>query len=280
MKNHTRFVLLASMTLCLVLGAVAELNGNADKITLKFELGETIRYKTVIETTIDMMGESTEVNSTTVSQTVVLSASKGWTKLRISNESFEISGEIQQDVEEMVEAMKGLVVTLEVNDRGLARNIALENTDAIDPMMLDILSGSIRVVNFIGFMGVHFPEKPIDVGSEWNVKLKGKDMFGESGVFNSVDGDLPVSFKVLGFEDINGIRHVRIESIMEGDLEMGIASPVGDVSASMSLESTSVIWVDVETGHVTRSTGESTISTDFGLGSMEQEIKTSIQRLD
>lgn len=278
-KSYSRLVLLTTMTLSLSLGSVASLDVSAEKISVKLEVGQTIRYKTVAESTSDMIGQSSESTVTTVSKAEVLSSSKGWSKLRVTNESFDMSGDAPPGSEDALDAMKDLVVTFDVNSRGLTRNTKIENIDDLDPMMQQTLRGSARALSLVGFMGVHFPEKAIDTGSTWSVKIKGTDMFGEEGMFTSVDGDLPFEFKVLGFEDYKGKRHIKIEAIMDGDLEMVIESPAGDLDVSMTLETKSIYWVDVATGLVSKSTSEGETNMDFGFGSMEQTSSSVIEIL-
>lgn len=280
MKSHSRFALLATMTLSLALGAVACLNSSAERITLKLKPGQTIRYKTVTENVTDSLGTYSEIRTTTLAKTEVISASGDWTKLRVSTESVEQSGDTTSESEAAIEAMKAVVVTFQVNDRGLTRNMKLENTEDIDPALLQTLEMTSKATNFIGYMGINFPAEPIDTGSKWEVKLKGSDMFGEGGIFASVDGVLTISFKVLGFENIKGKRQIKIESTMEGDLDVEIASPGGDIPATMELETTATLWVEVATGLVTKMTSVGAVLIDIGFGTIEQDVKATIERID
>jgi hypothetical protein len=96
-------------------------------------------------------------------------------------------------------------------------------------------------------------------------------------MISSVTGKLPIQFEVVGFEDLDGKRHVKIKSVMDGTLTMVIA--VGEMSATMKTQMTNMSWIDVATGLLTKSEAVGQNDSDFGVGTMTQQISTKVNRV-
>ena len=262
----------------MVLTIAACASTDVDTLRLRLKVGDSLRYKSVTTTATDMMGESMESVVTTVSLMQALEQSDGWTKVRVTTEELEMEGEGFPGAADAIEGMKDVAYTFEVDETGRTRRIELENADALEPMVRQMVSSSMRAQNVVGFMGVHFPKGPIDVGSSWEVEIDAEKMFA-SEMFADVDGEIDVSFEVVGFEDLDGRRNVKIKSVLDGDITMVIESPAGDLEAAMTLEAESMYWIDVQDGTVTKMVSEGSTDSEFGFGSMLQSISTTLTRV-
>lgn len=278
MKKRFRTCSITALTLALTFATAASLSTDADTLRLRLKVGDSLRFKSVTTTATDMMGQSMESVVTSVSVMRALEQSEGWTKVRVTTEELEMEGEGFPGAAEAIEGMKDVAYTFEVDETGLTRRIELESADALEPMVRQMVSSSMRAQNAVGFMGVHFPKGPIDVGSSWDVEIEAEKMFA-SEMFSDVVGEVDVSFEVVGFEDIDGRRNVKIKSEMDGNIIMAIASPAGDIEADMILEAESTYWIDVQDGTVTKMVSEGSVETEFGLGSMLQSISSTLTRV-
>ena len=278
MNNRLRTCSITALAMALTIATTASPSTSADTLRLRLKVGDSLRYKSVTTTATDMMGQFMESVVTTVSVMRALEQSEGWTKVRVTTEELDMEGEGFPGAADAIEGMKDVAYTFEVDETGRTRRIELENADALEPMVRQMVSSSMRAQNVVGFMGVHFPKGPVDVGSSWDVEIDAEKMFA-SEMFSDVDGEIDVSFEVVGFEDLDGRRNVKIKSVVDGDMTMAIVSPAGDLEADMILEAESTYWIDVEDGTVTKMVSEGSVETEFGFGSMPQSISTTLERV-
>ena len=279
MDHKLRTCSIAALALALALGLAASPSTNADTLRLRLKAGDALRYKSVTSTETDMMGQTSETVVTTTQVMKVLEQSDGWTKMRVTTEELEMSGDELPGVTDAMSAMKDVSYTFDVNENGLTRRIVLENADALDPMVRQTISGSMRGQNAVGFMGVHFPKGSIVVGSSWDVKIDADKLFETNEMITDVDGEIEVEFEVLGFESLDGKRHIKIKSVSEGEIAMALETPGGAFEAIVTMDAESTYWIDVADGTVTKMVSEGTLENDFGVGTMFQDTSTTVTRV-
>jgi uncharacterized cupredoxin-like copper-binding protein len=253
-----------------------------DKALVKFKLGKdaSVQFKSTIKTDMEIMGTA-QSNTIVMTQSVsAIETKEGWTTVRFKTDDFKMEGDSMMGMESGFDSVKEVTIKMEVDEQGRTRNVTLENTEKIDPMLRQLMTGSMKSDQIAGFMGVHFPKEEVGVGSKWAVELDAAQMFDKSEMITSVEGKLPISYEVTGFEEINGKRNVKVHSIMTGTVNLDIASPAGDLKAVVQLEFDTEYWVDVATGILTKSVGKANIDNDFGMGSMTQKLAVNIERLE
>lgn len=252
-----------------------------DKTEVKLKFDKTpVKFRSVIMTNMDLMGVA-QSNMISMAQTVTPVETKdGWTTLRFKTDDFKMEGDGMMGMESTFDAVKDISIKMEVDERGRTRNVAIENADKVDAMTRQMIVGSMKSDQVAGFMGVHFPKEPVGVGSKWNIELDAAQMFDKSEFITAVSGKLPVSYEVAGFEDIKGKRNIKVHSTMTGTVMMDIASPAGDMKATIKMTFGTNYWVDTATGILTKSAGTATIDNDFGMGSMVQKLDVKIDRVD
>jgi hypothetical protein len=252
-----------------------------DKAEVRLKFDKTpVKFRSVIMTNMDLMGVA-QSNMISISQTVTpVETKEGWTTLRFKTDDFKMEGDGMMGMESTFESVKEIAIKMEVDELGKTRNVTLENADKLDAMTRQMIVGSMKSDQIAGFMGVHFPKEAVGVGSKWNVELDAAQMFDKSEFITGVSGKLPVSYEVTGFEDIKGKRNVKVHSTMTGTVMMDIASPAGDLKATVKMNFGTDYWIDTATGILTKSAGTATIDNDFGMGSMVQKLDVKVDRVD
>jgi hypothetical protein len=249
------------------------------QIKLKFTKDTTLKYKTVVNTHMDVMGQGMDMEMEIAQTTTVVSQKDGWTTLLVVTDSMKATGDAAGQVSSALENVKGVVMRLDVDEFGVTRNIALENADKMDQMTRSMMEGSLQGAQAVGFMGFQFPKAGVKVGSTWNATIDAAKFMGMNEMITSVNGTIPVRFEVLGFENLDGVRNVKIKTTINGTMTMALATPAGDMNATMKMDSTTTSWVEVATGFLTKSEGTAQNDSDFGLGTMTQQISTKVSRI-
>lgn len=248
-------------------------------IKLKFAKDTALKYKTTTDMSMDVMGQTMQMGMEQTQSMTVVAQKEGWTTVRILTEDVKATGDMAAEAGSGMESMKGLAMSLEVDEAGNTRNIALEKKADIDPMTLQMVEGSMKGAQAVGFMGFMFPKEGVQVGSKWNITIDASKLVPKNEMITSVNGKFPVEFEVIGFEDVEGKRHVKIKTVMNGTANMAIASPVGDMNMTMKMQSTGTSWVDIATGFLTKSEGVMQSDSDFGMGTMTQQVSTKVNRV-
>jgi hypothetical protein len=251
-----------------------------DKAEIKLKFDRTpVKFKSVILTNMDIMGVA-QSNTISIFQTVTpVETKEGWTTLRFKTDDFKMEGDGMMGMEGALDSVKEIAIRMEVDEQGRTRNVSLENADKVDAMTRQMIVGSMKSDQVAGFMGVHFPKEAIGVGSKWNVVIDAAQMFDKSEFVTAVSGKLPVSYEVTAFEDLNGKRNVKVHSTMNGTITMDIASPAGDMKATVKMVFGTDYWIDLATGILTKSAGNATIDNDFGMGTMVQKLEVKVDRV-
>lgn len=252
-----------------------------DQAEVKLKFDKTpVKFRSVIMANMDLMGVA-QSNMISISQTVTPAETKdGWTTLRFKTDDFKMEGDAMMGMESTYDSIKEIAIKMEVDERGRTRNVTLENAEKVDAMTRQMIVGSMKSDQVAGFMGVHFPKEAVGVGSKWNVELDAAQMFDKSEFITAISGKLPVSYEVTGFEDLKGKRNIKVHSTMTGTIAMDIASPAGDLKATVKMNFGTDYWIDLATGILTKSAGTATIGNDFGMGTMVQKLDVKVDRVD
>lgn len=275
-KRATQTSLMAVAALLLIAAAPQD----KTVVKLTFDKAVPVKYKSTIKTDMDFMGSAMS-NTINMAQSVnVVEQKDGWTKVQFKTDDFKMEGDGMMGMEGSMAGVKDVTIDVEVDESGRTRNVALGNVEKLDPMMRQMMTGSMKADQMAGFMGVHFPKEAIGVGSKWAIELDAAQMFDKSEMISSVSGKLPVTYEVVGFEDINGKRNIKLKSTMTGKVNLGIASPAGDMTAVVTMDFATDHWIDVATGILTKSVGAATMVNDFGMGSMTQKLSVKVDRVN
>ncbi len=259
--------------------AVVAAGQDADVIKLKFAKDTVLKYKTDVTTRMDIMGQSMEMGTTTTQTTTVESQKDGWTTLNIKTDEIKSTGEQADMMGANLDSMKGLVIKLDVDESGMTRNFAFANAANMDPMTKQMMEGSLKATQATGYMGVSFPKEGIKVGSKWNTVLDASKLFGTNEMITAVNGKIPADYEVVGFEDVEGKRNVKVKIKLAGTVTMAIASPAGDMNATVKLQSDTTSFIETATGFLSKSEGLMNSDIDFGMGTMTQQVSTKVSRV-
>jgi hypothetical protein len=266
----------------LAASAIVAATPTQDKAIIQFKLAKdaSVQFKSTIKTDMDFMGTQ-QSNTIVMTQNVAaVDAKEGWTTVLFKTNDFKMEGDGMMGMESGFESIKEISIRMEVDAQGKTRNVTLENTEKVDPMLRQLMTGSMKSDQIAGFMGVHFPKEEVGVGSKWATELDATQMFDKSEMITGVSGKLPISYEVTAFEAIDGKNNVKVHSIMQGTVNLDIASPAGDLKAIVKMTFNTDYWVEVATGILTKSASKANIDNDFGMGSMTQNLTVSIERLE
>lgn len=276
----TKFSLLSAGLVAAALLGVVAAGQDSTVIKLKFGKDTVLKYKTDVSTRMDIMGQTMEMSTVTTQTTKVVAQKDGWSTLNITTDDIKVEGEGADMLGGSMDSMKGMVIKLDVDESGATRNFAFADATNLDPMTKQMMEGTLKGSQAAGYMGVSFPKEGVKVGTKWNIVLDAEKMFGKNEMVTSVTGKIPADYEVVGFEDIAGKRHVKVNVKLSGNVAMAIASPAGDMSASVKLSSNSTMYVETATGFVTKSDGVMQSDIDFGMGTMTQQVSTKVSRIN
>lgn len=238
---------------------------------LALEPGKTLHVTTVSETKMAFTGpieQEMSTKSTMVQAYKFDAGADGWWKIAMTTVDFKMEGGMdmpgmQTDPAQILDAVKKVKVTAEVNNLGQARNVKMEGDQDLDMTTKGMTASMSEYLSQIGFMGLQFPEESLAVGSKWSKSFDmAKILEANSGGFlSNAKGTMPVEFEVLGFEDVNGVKTAKIQVFSDGKVTFD--SQMGG-SGTMSTTSKGNVWVNVANGLPIKSDTKMANNIDIG----------------
>ncbi|MCW5936210.1 MAG: hypothetical protein KIT11_02750 [Fimbriimonadaceae bacterium] len=205
----------------------------------------------------------------------------GWSKFTITTTDIKMAGDdpgqgMGGDPQDMVDGLKKVKIVGEVNQRGGTRNVQLADADSLDPMSQGAMVRSVEQFTQLGFFGLEFPEDDVSVGTKWSKEMDMKKLLEASmmGMAQDIQGKLPTTFEVEGFEDVDGQPHAKVKFFSDGKATFNINVGSGDTAGSMSITVLGHSWISLGTGMPTKSVSETALMIDMGMLQIQQEMKS------
>lgn len=279
MKALTSRVALVATALSMMVAAQAQ---DTYKMRLALEAGKALHVTTVSSTKMAFTGPIEQEMNT---KTTMVQAYKfdqgtdGWWKVALTTVDFKMDGDagmpgMSADPAAILDAVKKVKISAEINNLGQARNVKLEGDQDLDMMTKGMTASVSEYLAQIGFMGVQFPEEAVGVGTKWKKEFDmAKILEANGGGFlSNAKGMMPIEFEVLGFEDVNGVKAAKIQIFTDGKVTFD--SQMGG-SGTMSTTSKGTTWINVATGLPIKSETKMANNIDIG-GQMNISQEMSI----
>jgi hypothetical protein len=254
----------------LALVAVASAAMQEATVRLRVTAGEEIKYKSVTKSTLTIAGpmDMTTNSTNSMVRTFKVGENKeGWNAFTISHSDVkmetdsDMSAMGQGSPEEIAKLTQGLQVSGEVNEMGAVRNITVKGGDTSDPMVMMALGGVGQAMTDLGLMGIRYPAEGLKVGTTWTQKFfLGRVISETMGGMISSNDSVDVEYKVVSVEDFQGKMHAVITATTNGTIKVE-SMMAGE--GTMAANSTNKIWLDLQTGIVTKSEGKQTSTVEL-----------------
>lgn len=252
-------------------------------LRLALEAGKTLSVTTVSDTKMAFTGpmEQEIKTKTTMLQNYKFDKSdEGWWKFDIETADFKMEGDagmpgMAGDPQSMIDAVKKVKLGGEVNNLGKTRNVKVAGDDSLDMMTKGMIATMAEHLTQVGFMAMVFPEAAVSVGTKWKAEFNmAKVMEANGGGFlTNAKGDVPIEFEVLGFEEVNGKKAVKVQVFSDGKVTFD--SSMGG-SGTMATTSKGNLWLDLATGLPIKSDTKMANNIDIGgMMNIAQEMAIS-----
>lgn len=256
-----------------LLGVLASVSQAQDSYSLRLalEAGKTLEVKTVSSTKMSFTGpidQSMNTKTTMVQAYKFDKGDEGWWKFDLSTTDIKLEGDqgmpgMNADPSAMVESVKKVKVSGDVNNLGKTRNVKVGGDDQLDMMTKGLVASNIEYLTQIGFLSITFPEAPVSVGTKWKSDFDmAKILEANGGGFlTNAKGVVPIEFEVLGFEDLDGVKTAKIQVFLDGKVTFD--SSMGG-SGTMTTTSKGNMWLNLATGLPVKSDTKLANNIDIG----------------
>lgn len=224
-------------------------------------------------TTTDLSGMVTQTikADSVVTQKVVFGAvTDGWSKVTTENTeaSFKADQEIPgMDVNEIADALKGLIHEMEVNEKGEVRNYKMVKGSKDDVAMAQMMNQSQELLAQAGINGISFPEGEVTVGKKWDKTIDITKILNDSsmGMMTAKDAKMPMAFEVMAIKEEGGKTLVDIKMIIDTTFPIELAIPGAEGPGKVKMVIDSLFTIDAATGMLVKSTTKADTNSDLGV---------------
>ena len=243
MRINPRYVFIAT---CL-LGTVAYGLVNSGGAVYKFEKGQKLKYVTTVISETDGGGGFIETKTETVTEYTVLDVSEDGVRMR----SKVLSEKTDSEVEHEMHSREGFTQEFLVSTLGMGSQFKI--IDAADAHVAEDDEVAKLVEPLFGLV---LPGTDLVEGMTWDV----------THTMKGGDSKMTVTYKVEGFETVDGIKLAVITSKGSGKGSATLRSSQGDIQADRRVKETAKYYFDIARGLVitAEKTAEISIFSDFG----------------
>jgi len=237
----------------------------AEKISLRFKPapGAKFKYDVSSKMSQDFGGQTTDSTSKSTLSFEVLSSDDKAVKIRTTIEDISTDNAMAAA---MIDQAKGKSFDGTYDDHGRTKEIKGDGSQ-FAAMAAEALGGA-------GFLGVVFPDDPVDTASIWSSKLDvGKMVQAMSpGGDGSAGAAIPITFKVMGFTDEGGKKLVSIDFTIKGSTTMTVQGN----DMSMKVDSSGTVVIDAATGLVQSETVKGKNTVEVGGNTIDQDVSMTM----
>lgn len=230
--------------------SMAGCGGTKDEaVTLRLRLkeGATYAFDSKVAQSTDVAGSSTKVDQSLVTTVKVDGVTEGkyLTTSSISDVNIDSKEIPEADRSRMQKELSSVKIKLEYDDLGYSTPTKSTADDKAGSMAAGMGAQG------VGFMGLHYPSKPIKVGDKWEATFDLKDVLGSvmAGLKPTGETKIPIQYSLKALESRSGKSVALITFSMVGDLAFAVDNPQGK-AMELKMKSTSKgeYVVDVATG--------------------------------
>lgn len=268
----SRFLIPATAALAIALPlATAWRAQESHTVRLALKEGQVYTIVNKNEMTMSAMGQESKVNTTSTSQVNIGAEAEGWHAFTQKFTDMKMEGDETEGVDSaaMIDTLKQMTITGKVNPRAQVKDF---KTEGGDPSMSAMELGDLEQT---GLFGLPLPEGPMTVGTKWSSKIDLAKMLEKSAgdQIQDAKGEGSMDFEVLEFVDLEGKRHAKVslKSVITGTFTMASMG----AESSMKTDTTGFVWIDVQSGVVSKSEADITSTVDLGMFQIDQKMKST-----
>lgn len=259
---------------CLVI-AIAGCGGSSKSLTLRLRLekGKSYVFDSKVQQTTQAPGGKTEVGQSLVTTVKIDDASEGKyrTTSSISEVKIDSASLPAEQSAAMKKQMEAVKLQIEYDELGHTLDTKSSASGALAATM-----GS----QGVGFMGLHYPSRPVAVGDIWSAEFDIQEVLGSmlAGLKAKGSTKIPIKYTLKSSETKNGKSVAVIDFSMVGDLVFTVDRPNGPATEiTMKTNSTGDYVVDTKTGLPMESTTKGRNEIGAAGQNLVQEMQISVK---
>ena len=235
------------------------------ELKLKLREDETVRYRHVLNVTTFTPNDINERVASGQMAFTFGAPENG--KIPVTMRMEEYEG-LDPGTNNSAEGMRQIEVWFEIDNRGHASDVEHKvSQPGLQPLGA-LLSRTLNGMMSLGFLGWHMPEGRIQTGHKWTQTVAASDyldvIFAPAGNAFEPFGDLEATFTLVDLLPVNKKPHARISIEVQGTVDVDLHFPPDDNSGIMTVNSSTSLLVDLETGLVTRSKTDGSVEIAIG----------------
>lgn len=237
-----------------------------DALTLKLNVpaGTEVKRRVTIDQEIAFGGQNINAKISMDSLLVFGEKSEKGQKVTMSYSNLKAESD-QPGIEDAMSGMANAKMDFEVGENASILSAKAEGEAAA--MAAQMASAQ------SGLMGVILPTTPVKVGDKWSTKVDPKAAVPANSEMTIKAEPFNVEHELMAFEDVDGKPHAKIKVTSKSDS----VTEMQGMEIANSTKSSTMVWVDVATGLVTKSDGTVETSGSMSFG----DIKTTMRmRMD
>lgn len=227
------------------------------ELKLKLREDETVRYRHVLNVSTFTPNDLSERVASGQLAFTFGATENGRIPVEVRMEEYE---GLDQGTNNSAEGMRQVKVWFDMDKFGNAGQVEHEVPQPGLQPFGNLMSRSLNGMMSLGFLGWHMPEGKIPTGHKWTQTVAAKDflemVFSPAGNAFDPYGDLEATFTFIEVIPVNKKPHARISIETVGKVDIDLHFPPNDNSGSLTVDYSTSILVDLETGLVTRSKTE------------------------
>ncbi len=224
------------------------------ELKLKLREDETVRYRHILNVVTFTPNDINERIATGLMAFTFGERVNGRIPVTMRMEEYE---GLDPGTNNSAEGMRQVGISFDMDNRGHAGDVSYKISQPAFQPLGNLLSKSLDGLMSLGFLGWHMPEGKIQIGHKWTQTVTASDymamVFAPAGRAFEPDFDVVATFSLVDVIDVNKKPHARISIEVKGEGDIDLHFPPNDNSGEMTIDASTALIIDLETGLVTRS---------------------------
>ena len=224
------------------------------ELKLKLREDETVRYRHVLNVVTFTPNDINERIATGLMAFTFGENVNGRIPVTMRMEEYE---GLDPGTNDSAEGMRQIGISFDMDNRGHASVVSHKTSrPEFEPLGV-LLSRSLDGMMSLGFLGWHMPEGKIQIGYKWTQTVTASNymamIFAPAGNAFEPHFDVVATFSLVDVIAVNNKPHARVSIEVKGGGDIDLHFPPNDNSGEMTIDCSTALIIDLETGLVTRS---------------------------
>ena len=224
------------------------------ELKLKLREDETVRYRHVLNVVTFTPNDINERIATGLMAFTFGESVNGRIPVTMRMEEYE---GLDPGTNNSAEGMRRVDISFDMDNRGHAGDVSHTIPQPALRPLGNLLSKSLDGMMSLGFLGWHMPKGKIQTGYKWAQTVAASDymamIFAPAGNAFEPHFELKATFSLVDVIAVNKKPHARVSIEVKGEGDIDLHFPPNDNSGEMTIDASTALIIDLETGLVTRS---------------------------